>query len=83
MIQRIRITGGPWPERIGCFGQVAEPSAERARMYPFAGVHPADLVIHLDDDPLTTHGGGTFSHNGQDEDELWTCVLGRADVEML
>jgi hypothetical protein len=76
MTSRIRVVGGPWPERIGCVGSVVTPTPERAKRYPFAGRHKADVIIHLDDDPLARSTPNPFN----DERDLWTCAIGRKDV---
>jgi hypothetical protein len=73
---RIRVVGGPWPERIGCVGSIATPTPKRATRYPFAGRHKDDVIIHLDDDPLTRSTPNPFN----DERDLWTCAIGRSDI---
>lgn len=64
--QRIRIVGGPWPERIGCTGvTVTGPNR-----YPWAKLPKSEVVILLDEDPL----GATH------DDPQWTCALSRRSV---
>ncbi len=46
---RIRVTGGPWPERIGCLGR-AVLQTPGYHGYPWAE------VVRLDDDPLMRSG---------------------------
>lgn len=67
---RVRITGGPWPERIGAVGTIVGPP-EGTHGYPWAGLDRNEIVVLLDNDPFGT------PHSG------WTCVLGYADVEAI
>ena len=66
-VVRVRITGGPWPERVGCEGVQCLPAADGT--YP----HPSrsEVIVLLDADPL---GEGRWS---------WSCCLSRRDVEWL
>jgi hypothetical protein len=79
--QRIRVVGGPWPERHGAEGIIAEPSPERARTYPFATCPKWQVIVRLDNDGVP-HVPGPFAR-GDEERALWTCVLDRTDVEFL
>lgn len=72
MTQRIRVTGGPWPERIGLEGVIVEPSPEDAKLYPFKGRGKTEVIIHLDDDPLDQRYGYV---------SYWTCAMDRRDIE--
>jgi hypothetical protein len=86
--QRIRVVGGPWPERHGAEGHIAEPSPERARKYPFVGRGKNEVVIHLDSDPLSRQSPPSVATplgraSWAQECALWTCVLDRTDVEFL
>lgn len=65
---RIRVIGGPWPERIGCEGHVVPDPGDR--IYPFdKPLSDAWRVVHLDgDDGL---------------DRTWTCVIRKRDIEFL
>jgi hypothetical protein len=69
---RIRVVGGPWPERIGREGVIATSDA---KCYPWVTHGRNEVVVLLDDDPLAGPVVGL-------EDE-WTCVMDRGDVEML
>ena len=69
----IRVVGGPWPERIGLEGTVAEPTAEQAKRYPFKGRLKTEIIIYIPNDPLYMKYGYT--------DDGWTCATDRKDVE--
>jgi hypothetical protein len=69
--QRIRVVGGPWPERIGCEGRIVTHELDR-RIYPRHGMGKGETIIRLDDDPL--HRCGYC-------DARWTCVIDAKDVE--
>lgn len=69
--ERIKVTGGPWPERIGCAGSIVADPGDG--VYPFSrGRRPHEVVILLDEDPLTDTGP-----------RWWTCCIDRADVSAL
>lgn len=78
MAQRIRITGGPWPERIGATGvTVVDPGDG---IYPFDKPRRGEVVVLLDDDPLPIRKG---RFTGEDDPpRWWTCVLDASDVEV-
>lgn len=71
MTRRIRVTGGPWPERHGAEGVIVDRKRDE---YPWSGLGNAEVVILLDDDPLVPperrHGD-------------WTCAINASDVEYL
>lgn len=73
---RIRVTGGPWPERIGCLGQIAQPPAGWGDRYPVAGLGSREVIVALDDDPLYERLAGT-------EHEWWSHVIDRREVEVV
>lgn len=73
MTQRILVIGGPWPERIGCAGQIAEPTPEETLYYPFAGRSSNEVIVLLDNDPLKP----------DKPFRRWTCALLRKDVKFL
>lgn len=75
MSQRVRVIGGPWPERIGCEGTIVEAPRGYDR-YPWAGSGRNEVVVLLDHDPLTAPAYAD-NYGGQ----AWTCVIGRRDVE--
>lgn len=78
---RIRVIGGPWPERIGREGRTVEDELD-PRIYPLKGRSGNEVVILLDDDPLSHRPKGEFS-NTAEEDAVWSCVIGRKDVVAL
>jgi hypothetical protein len=64
---RIRVVGGPWPERIGLTGHVVKDPGDG--IYPFSGRAKGEIIIFIDDDPLNGHYG-----------DYWTCAIGINDV---
>jgi hypothetical protein len=80
---RIRVVGGPWPERIGCTGRVVTEELD-PKIYPRAGLGRYETIIHLDDDPLVTPPCGDYHcfHN-HDRQRGWSCVIDFRDVEPL
>jgi len=69
---RIRITGGPWPERIGQTGRIVTDELD-PNIYPRHGLGRYETIILLDDDPIPIPGF----------DKRWTCVIDFRDVEPL
>ena len=67
-VTRIRVIGGPWPERIGLTGTIVTPTADEAFLYPFRGLGKREVVIHLPNDPIVAIY------------DYWTCVIDRSDV---
>ncbi len=73
---RIIVTGGPWPDRIGCHGVIATPR----KHYPWHKLPKSEVVVLLDDDPL--------KHKCDDEDcphkcradNEWSMVIARKDI---
>ena len=51
MGDRVRIVGGPWPERVGALGHVADRPAGRAgSVYPWPGRGSDEVIVLLDKD---------------------------------
>jgi hypothetical protein len=75
---RIRIVGGPWPERIGCTGRIVTDELD-PKTYPRHGLGRYETIIQLDDDPLAVEPRGPFAH----VDRRWTCVIDFRDIEPL
>lgn len=73
---RIRVTGGPWPERIGLEGCIVIPTPEQAKLYPFNGRAKNEVIVLIDDDPL--NGPGTKFC-----DEPWSCAINKANIEII
>lgn len=71
--RRIRVIGGPWPERVGRLGHVMIPIPIERGLYPFRGLGKDEEVIRLDDDPLDCTSPA----------EGWTCVIARSDIELV
>jgi len=69
---RIRVTGGPWPERIGCTGRIVTDELD-PNIYPRHGLGRYETIIKLDEDPL----------NPVPRNPVWTCVIDFRDVEPL
>jgi len=70
---RIRVVAGPWPERIGSEGRIVRGPL----IYPWAGLLHRQVVVRLDDDPLSaTRDSGPNTPD-------WTCVLLRCDIQVL
>lgn len=65
--EQIRVIGGPWPERIGLTGRIVPKLRDE---YPWHGCPKNEVVIFIDDDPLTADYGLD-----------WSCVIGRKDIE--
>ena len=64
MSRRIRVTGGPWPERVGLEGCILIPTPEQAKHYPFLGRSTDEAIVLIDDDQL--NGPGTkFAGGGR------------------
>lgn len=89
-MSRIRITGGPWPERIGCEGIIVRrPDSPEGERYPWAGRARAEVIVLLDDDPLSCDKRGC-KHGPDDSLRClrrsgtpWTCALKLANVELI
>lgn len=91
-VTRIRIIGGPWPERIGCEGVIVEAPKGYDR-YPFHKLPASEVAVLLDDDPLSCEKRGCDHSpdrylsctlpNPDEDGEAWTCSIGREDVEAL
>lgn len=84
---RVRIVGGPWPERIGCEGTIVDqPDGPAGDRYPWAGRSASEVIVRLDDDPLDCGRRGCL-HTGADfgcgNGRSWTCAIGRRNVEVL
>lgn len=71
--RRVRVVGGPWPERIGCEGVEVDAPAG-ARHYPFVGLGKDETVVLLDNDPLLPHRPYPVA---------WSCVYRRKNLEFL
>lgn len=65
-VRRIVVTGGPWPERIGCHGVVVNDPGDG--VYPFdkPAEREKNAVVLLDEDPVTSYR----------KPDPWTCVIG-------
>lgn len=78
---RVRVIGGPWPERIGALGTVVEPPEGWGDTYPADPKDRRSVLVLLDDDPLgatsAVHKPGTML------EFRWTCRLGLGDVDAL
>jgi hypothetical protein len=61
----------PWPERRGLVAYQMLPETGDRNVYPFAGIGCDEVVVFIEDDPLTHR-----------PDSEWTCVLGKADIWM-
>lgn len=72
---RVRITGGPWPERIGCTGVVVPAPRVPRLTYPWADLPNSHLIILLDKDPVA----GPSLTLGR----LWSCCMEWSDVEVV
>lgn len=60
-----------WPERRGLTAYAVTPSARDLKRYPFHGLGRDEVVIWIDDDPLTTDA---------DVYPDWTCVIARSSL---
>lgn len=67
---RIVVTGGPWPERIGCAGRVVTDDLDPT-VYPRRGLGNNEEIILLDDDPVVP---------AENRPEGWTCVIYRTSL---
>lgn len=68
-----RLRGGdacPWPERRGRVARLVQPNAAEARRYPFHGKAKNEVVVWIEDDPLTRHPRG------------WSCVIDAGHLEV-
>ena len=72
-MQRIRVVGGPWPERIGCEGVIVSQLHDE---YPWHGLGKNEVIVLLDDDPLCD-----LARRLRNLD--YSCAIGRKDVEMI
>lgn len=68
---RVRVVGGPWPQRVGCVGTVVE-QPNGPGVYPDAGRAEVEVIVLLDADPM-----GAWRGSG------WTCVFDRDELERL
>lgn len=69
-MSRVRVIGGPWPERIGCEGVIASPpTAAAAKHYPWSTTPKYEVIVLLDSDPVAPDRG-----------DGWTCTLSKTDI---
>lgn len=68
-MQKIRVIGGPWPERIGLTGHIVPKLRNE---YPWHGCPKSEVIIWIDGDPLTAN----FPAD-------WSCAINRKDVELI
>lgn len=61
---RYRVTGGPWPERIGLLARIIDP-ATQPRHYPWVRLGKDDVVVLIENDPFHKFGRN------------WSCVMSR------
>lgn len=73
---RIRIIGGPWPERIGARGFIRYPTTSEAKVYPFHGLGRDEVVVLLDDDPIDRGRSNAAQAD-------WSCVMPVSAVEVV
>lgn len=69
---RIVVTGGPWPERVGHHGTIVG-NPHGYPVYPWAGVAKHEVVVLLPDDPL----------GEPNPSRTWSCVMRRRDVTVV
>lgn len=77
---RIRVTGGPWPERVGLEGSLVEPTEYRDE-YPYNGLMRDEVIILLDDDPVGAALRSTAARFWVEHPE-WTCIIKRSNIEV-
>jgi hypothetical protein len=64
------IIGGPWPQRIGCECHIVHrPVGQAGLRYPWNGLGASEVVISIEDDPLTSVGA-----------RYWSCVIDRTNI---
>lgn len=63
---RVRVVGGPWKARRGCYGWVLLPPPGPPA-YPWVLLAPSEAVVLLEDDPLDPAG--------RDQARGWSCIL--------
>lgn len=79
MTERIVVIGGPWPGRLGCVGVIVDDPGDG--IYPFDKPTPGEVVVLLDDDPVTRGPQGPFGKSPE-ERRRWTCRLDRSCVSV-
>lgn len=81
MSRRVEVVGGPWRERVRCYGwTVDDPGTGE---YPFDHRMQNEVVIRLDNDPLLVHrtpGEFATEPGALSNGERWTCVIARKDL---
>jgi hypothetical protein len=65
---RVKIIGGPWPERVGLEARIVHGIG-----YPWDGRGKTEVVILIDHDPLMSRN---FNRHGVE----WSCVIDRKDL---
>ncbi len=75
--QRVRIVGGPWPERIGCEGRIVTHKLDR-KVYPRHGMGRGETIVLLDDDPIVCEPRPW--HDCTETRRVWSCVMSKKDV---
>jgi hypothetical protein len=75
---RVVITAGPWPERVGCHGTIVTGPD----VYPFHGVARHECVILLDADPLRTDPTPERPFAGSVYNDIWSCVISKAHLAL-
>ena len=82
MSDRVKIIGGPWPERIGCTATIVYPINDHdAHIYPFRDRTRNDVVVKIDNDPLVcTDPKHDFCDKG---DQRYSCIMRRQWVRPL
>jgi hypothetical protein len=86
-VTRIRVVGGPWPQRIGLTGVVVPPpDANAAGRYPWHGRTDDEVIVLLDDDPFNrAHCKRTGDHSFccRGDDDVWSCAIARDAVVVI
>jgi hypothetical protein len=75
---RVRVTGGPWPERIGATGRIVTDECD-PKIYPRAGLGRFETIVLLDDDPLSASDPTPRIGNRA----RWTMVIDFRDLTTL
>lgn len=81
MTDRVRITGGPWPERIGLMAVVLAAPKNAGR--PFNTLAPGEVVLFIPNDAAAVTSGGVTVAPKTDYSQAgpWSCVILRQHVE--
>lgn len=79
------VVGGPWKDRIGRYCRIVDRSPDGREVYPWAGRGDDEVIIFIPNDPYVaeTIAKGQYTKAEREGHDVWTCAIGRKDIEPL